>query len=259
MDWISIGANVGLFLVARQFGIGGAQLENLDLVSNFRSTSGVVDWVNRVFADAFPAFDDISHGAVAYRPSAATGSEAAPGTRAIDVFACIEDDERQTESAQVTRLVQETLGQSFTDSVAILVRNRQHLQRIIPELQAANIAWQAVDIDSLAQRPIISDLLALTKALLNPADDIAWLALLRSPVCGLTLHDLHSLMTLSAAPGMAARTIWDRINDTQRCEQLSADGQRRLSRILQTLQPAIAQRGRLPLRTWLEHTWLSLG
>ncbi len=252
-------ANVGLFLVARQFGIGGAQLENLDLVSNFRSTSGVVDWVNRVFADAFPAYDDISHGAVAYRPSAATGSEAAPGTRAIDVFACIEDDERQAESAQVTRLVQETLAQSPTDSVAILVRNRQHLQRIIPALQAAKIPWQAVDIDSLAQRPIISDLLALTKALLNPADDIAWLALLRSPVCGLTLHDLHSLMTLPGAPGMAAGTIWDRINDTLRCEQLCADGQRRLARILQTLQPAIAQRGRLPLRIWLEHTWLSLG
>ncbi len=272
-------ANVGLFLVARQFGIGGAQLENLDLVSNFRSTSGVVGWVNQVFGDAFPAHDDIGHGAVAYRPSVATGMDDAASFPAVAAFACIDDETRQQESAQVTLaafaciddetrqqesaqvtlLVQETLAQSSSDNVAILVRNRQHLARIIPALQAADIAWQAVDIDSLAQRPIISDLLALTRALLNPIDDIAWLALLRSPVCGLTLHDLHALMSEPVAPETAAATIWDRINDHRRRDQLSADGRARLERILLTLQPAIAERCRMPLRSWLEHAWLSLG
>src|SRR5205085_5979475 len=76
------------------------------------------------------------------------------------------------------------------DNIAILVRSRSHLSAIIPALKKANIPYRALDIDPLASRQIIQDLLSLTCALLHPADRISWLAILRAPWCGLSLSDL---------------------------------------------------------------------
>src|SRR2546428_7962218 len=42
-------AEVGLFLRARQTGIGTVALEPLALSVNFRSQADIVDWVNRAF------------------------------------------------------------------------------------------------------------------------------------------------------------------------------------------------------------------
>jgi len=40
---------------------------------------------------------------------------------------------------------------------------------------------------------------------------------------------------------------------------LSEDGDARVQRILPVLEQAIAERGRRPLREWVESTWLELG
>ncbi|MBN3585199.1 UvrD-helicase domain-containing protein, partial [Algoriphagus aestuarii] len=50
-------ANVGLFLDARQRGIGSVHLQALDLRVNFRSQAGIVKWVNSTFHCAFPPQD----------------------------------------------------------------------------------------------------------------------------------------------------------------------------------------------------------
>ncbi|MFB1002037.1 MAG: hypothetical protein QMC22_05805, partial [Pseudomonadales bacterium] len=51
-----------------------------------------------------------------------------------------------------------------------------------------------MDLDPLQRREVIMDCLSLTRALCNPADDIAWLAILRAPWCGLSLLDLQQLV-----------------------------------------------------------------
>src|SRR5690606_31135220 len=96
---------------------------------------------------------------------------------------------------RVVELCQQALS-TYAESpkpVAILVRARSHLGQVIRALTKAGIPTKAVDIDQLTARPVVQDVVQLVRALSHPGDRLAWLALLRSPLCGLTLHSLHRL------------------------------------------------------------------
>ena len=136
----------------------------------------------------------------------------------------------------------------------MLVRARTHLPAIVNALRAANERFTAVDIDQLGSRSVVQDLLALTSALLHSGDRTAWLALLRAPWCGLMLADL-----LALAGDDFKSAIADLWNDETRLAAMSADGRCRLDRVKPILATALAERGRLPLRRWVESTWLALG
>ncbi len=284
-------ANVGLFLDARQQGIGSVALEALDLRVNFRSQAGVVNWVNEVFHHAFPAQDDISRGAVSYSPSVAFKPALNPERYgdAVQFHICSylsqeksseknddDDDDlsrssnpRQDaqwqEAEQVVALVQQARTKNPDGSIAILVRTRTHLQKILPALSAAGLSYQATEIDRLASRMAIMDLLSLTRALLNPADRIAWLAVLRAPWCGLDNHDLHRITTASLAAlnprahETAFGVIWPQLLHHHSISGISNAGQQILARVVPLLQQTLAARYRKPLRQWVEGAWLALG
>jgi ATP-dependent helicase/nuclease subunit A len=235
-------ADVSLFLKARMEGIGGITPEPLTLSVNFRSLPGIVEWVNRTFESILPASDDLESGAVAYSRSV-PGIDGQGGVIAIHAL--------PDEILEADRVV-ELLGEQDIGSAAVLVRSRTHLVAIVNALKRHRIAFQAIEIDQLGERQVIEDLMALTFALLHAADRVSWLALLRAPWCGLTLDDLHAL---AAAEHYA--TVWDLLHRTD--HTLSEDGGARIRRILPTLEQAIAERGRRPLREWVESTWLRLG
>ena len=113
--------------------------------------------------------------------------------------------------------------------------------------------FSAVEIDSLGERPVVGDLVALTRALLHPADRIAWLSLLRAPWCGLTLADLHALVD-----GDFNRAIWDILKSGEWRTRLSTDGIGRLERLIPVLSDAIDRRGTLAVRRWVEGVWIAM-
>jgi ATP-dependent helicase/nuclease subunit A len=235
-------ADVSLFLKARREGIGAIQFEPLTLSVNFRSQPGIVEWVNRTFESILPASDDIDFGAVAYSPSV-PGTE---GTEAVIGVHALLDGRKEANR------VMELIGSQGTGTAAILVRSRTHLIEIVNALKRNRIAFQAIEIDQLGERQVIEDLMALTFALLHAADRVAWLAILRAPWCGLTLDDLHAL---TAADHRAL--VWDLLHGA--LHPLSDDGRERIRRIIPAIEQAIAERGRRPLREWVENTWLRLG
>ena len=103
------------------------------------------------------------------------------------------DGDDEGEAARVVELVADVRRRRIrTATVAVLVRNRNHLQRIVPRLRAAGLRFRAIEIEQLGERPVVQDLLALTRAAAHPADRLAWLAVLRAPWCGLELADLCS-------------------------------------------------------------------
>jgi ATP-dependent exoDNAse (exonuclease V) beta subunit len=249
-------AKVGLFLEARSDGVNGLHLQPTPLTVNFRSTPTVVDWVNHTFAQAFPRVEHVARGAVPYEPSGAFN--AADPRSEVAVYGLRNDADRRGEAALCVQLVREALQRDAHGSVAVLVRNRSRLREIVPALTRAGIAFRATDIDPLAQRATIQDILALLKALLNPADRIAWLALLRSPLVGLDNANLHRLVAGVDGTGTRA-SVPSRLRDTAVRATLAIDAAQRIAQVQRIIDDALAQRARKPLRVWLEGTWLALG
>ncbi len=218
-------AEVGLFLRAWREGIGEIPLEQLTLSVNFRSDARIVNWINGIFAGAFPSEEDPVRGAVAYNASTAAYAD---GAHAVEIHGFSGENTGAEEAERVSALVGEA---QIHGTVGILVRARSHLPRIVAELRARGIRYRAIEIDELGERPAIQDLMALTFALLHPADRISKLAVLRAPWCGLTLDEL--------LPGAAASV--------------------RRSQIEDILAAAAANRGRVTLRELVEQTWMRLG
>jgi len=251
------GANVGLFLNCKKFGLGEIPLTVLQLSTNFRSQSGIVDWVNKVFSSAFPPLDDVSSGAVSYSNSEAFRPQI-PGEA---VFTCVygTEDGVDVEGRKVVQLVRQAQSNDPDVSIAILVRSKNHAASSVKALKLAGIKFQAVDLEPLGQQPIIIDLLALTKAMLFPSDRISWLSVLRAPWCGLTLQDLERVCL--AGPGNKQDLVFDSISQCLNSPNhgLTDDGARRLHRCFDILKIGLEERDRKPLRQWIEGIWWSLG
>lgn len=251
-------AEVGLFLQARNQGIGNVQLKSLVLQTNFRSNDALVTWFNQTFKSAFPQQEDINLGAITFHKSVAkTDAPLNPVStmkNAVHIHG-LSDYEAELEAEHILNIIQTTQQKNPQAQIAILVRSRRHLADILNLLQQAQLDYNAPDIEKLSHRSVINDLSALTRALLHPADRIAWLAILRAPWCGLTLHDLHALAHQSGT-----LTLWDSVQNYHQCiNQLSTHAQQRLAQIIPILQQAMLWRGRESLRNIVANTWLALG
>jgi ATP-dependent exoDNAse (exonuclease V) beta subunit len=273
-------AEVGLFLQAKQTGIGGIKLNQLALNVNFRSDEALVAWFNEQFEPIFGETDNAAEGVVSFNPAAAR-PKAPRGTEPVVHFAA----DSQEEAAWVTTLAGDALHNDEGD-VAIIVRARTHLPLVVAALRDAGLPFQAVEIDNLSERQPVLDVLMLTRALLHAADRLAWLAVLRAPWCGLTLDDLDALgghdhnsaiwdlilasQSPSAPHPRSASHLPSATQQTachpERSEgsmhsgaAITPDGLARLLRMRDVFSRAFANRRRLPLRHWIEGVWIALG
>ncbi|MEP6941823.1 MAG: UvrD-helicase domain-containing protein [Betaproteobacteria bacterium] len=245
-------ADVALFVDAqRERRFGGIALEPLTLASNFRSRPPLVAWVNDVFAEVFPAADVDAPRVVTFTAAQATrvGTTDARAPVTMDVH-----HDAVGEAEDVIRNVQIALDDGM-QQIAILARKRIDLTTLLPAMRSRGIAYTAVGLDRLLERPAMLDLLSLTHALLQPADTLAWLSLLRAPWCGLTLADLFAVK--AAAPSAAA--LFERAPRDAGIVGVSGEGQARLQRLVDALTPAWAQRGRVAPAPWIRAAWLALG
>lgn len=244
-------AEVGLFLEAREQGIGQVKLTPLQLEVNFRSQQGIVDWINRHFPSVLAKQDDIVSGAVLYAASKAHHKKQ-PGS-AVTIHPFIGRNDH-AEAEKILTLIQEAKEAHPDGTTAVLVRGRTHLVEILKQLNIAGARFRAVEIESLAHCPVIQDLLALTRCLLHTADRVAWLSVLRAPWCGLTLADLHTLVS-----DEKYRTVPDLLQDANRRAQISQDGRDRLESLWFILHEALASRLQQTLRQTVEGVWLAIG
>jgi ATP-dependent exoDNAse (exonuclease V) beta subunit len=245
-------AQVGLFLRARDRGVGALRLEALALDRNFRSDPRIVQWVNERFAGIFPARDDLEEGAVRFLPSAAAQAAGA-ASDGVHVHA-LRDADEQAEAAEVLRVVRALRDRDPQARIAVLVGVRSHASALTARLRADAVPVVGVDLVRLVDLPAIQDLAALARAIADPDDRVAWLSLLRAPWCGLPLGELTDF-----AGDDSAMTVLERMHDEAALATLDAELRGRVCRLRAVLDVALAQRAGGTLANALEAAWLALG
>jgi ATP-dependent exoDNAse (exonuclease V) beta subunit len=238
-------ADMSLFLLAKQCGVGPVRLRSLTLQRNFRSAPAIVQWVNATFAHAFPSNDRIETGSAAFHPSVAA--------RADEPEQLVRAQAAVSEIERVVAILDEERQRAPTQSIAVLVQSRTHLEGLRERLRERGFAVHAVEIDSLGEQSIAQDLAGLARALLHLDDRIAWLAVLRAPWCGLRWADLEALC------GDEPKTaVWALLQQPMRVARLSPEGQARAHAVVATLAAAFEVRPLMTLSRWVERTWIEL-
>ncbi len=259
--------------------LGELSLGSLRLRANFRSQSRLIDAFNKDFSLVFPA-DHVSRPEdIPFVRASAIREPAGDEVRdvvwhAVALPAGLQGDalraERRRRAELEAREVRSIIrgwrarplpeGRTKAWRIAVLVQSRSHLNRIVAALkedaEGGPIPFRAVEIEELSERPEILDLFALTRALLHPADRVAWLALLRAPWCGLGLAELH-LLAGGDDPKWAKRSVETTI--AEQGHELTEESCQRLMRVWEVMQAAMNQRARLTLAQLVERTWRSLG
>ena len=241
-------ANVGLFLRCLQGFLGDIPLDVIKLNTNFRSQAGVVEWINHAFYQAFPKTADLNLGAVNF-------NQAVPfkqaSVEAIKAQAFSSEDAReiwQAEGVWVVQQIEHRLAEDSNASFAILGRGRKELSRILPALKRAGLKYRAVDLDPLSSVSAVQDVWALTRALLDTQDVVAWMSILRAPWCGLTLDELTLL-----------RAKKGNVLEQSNAFLQDVTGHEGLSRMYAVMSRAVQDRERNSLVDWVKGTWLALG
>jgi ATP-dependent helicase/nuclease subunit A len=245
-------SEVGLFLRTRAEGVGHLRLEALRLGRNFRSVPRLVEWANDAFARIFPSVEDLRSSAVTFLQAQAARSAEAGGSDALCILPQATEDPRLEAQGIAAQIA--SLRKDHPDwRIAVLVQKRSLAAPVLAQLARADIPALGVELASLAERPVVRDLIAIGQALQDGSDRTAWLALLHSPACGLSLRDLQAL----CGDDLDTPLI-DILGHGSR-ESLDAELRRRMARITPLLLEAWNGRGRADIATATESLWRRLG
>ncbi len=185
------GADMAAFTRARERVSGGKGAEGL--VTNFRSVPEILDPVNRLFGNWIGAGDPDRHVEPEYE---AIASHRVPaGEFRTELRSVISPDgtlagsRREAEAREVAREILELCrpasggGYDFRD-VAVLFRSLNDAVLYTRVMREAGIEFVVDGGKAFTERPEVVEALALLRALANPADPVATLAVLRSSLGG---------------------------------------------------------------------------
>ena len=235
---------------------GQIECIKLHLLRNFRSDPKLVDWVNKAFNSTDTYKNKVLPGLSKEYGSIHTRTDDAEAK--VTFSPVVGSDTEKTEADRIARECKQIIDSGSSESIAILVRSRSHVTNIISSLDQLNVPWEGKDIVPLREKMVVIDLISLTLALTSPANRIAWLSVLRSPVIGFSLEEILVLTSANDHCDMPIIQALSKHSEAPPSE-LSECGKKILLRVTPILLDAWSNRRRFSLRTLIEDTWIKLG
>jgi ATP-dependent helicase/nuclease subunit A len=250
-------AEVRLFHQTRKMGIGKVLLQPETLTVNFRCQQSLVEKHNELFPSVFEPQTEVAFN------SSVSFVQSLPGEPVNWHFRRKPPKETPDHVADFRREAIEICDQidRYRDDpgckIALLLRAKQHGESVLAELRRRDVGYRAVDLEQLSDRQEVLDVASLTRALLHPADRIAWLSVLRAPWCGLSLASLETLCGLELQKKTALPCIPDLL--AEHAADLIGDDAAIAMRVRDLLIPASSRRETKRLPRLVFETWQELG
>lgn len=242
-------ANVNIFIKA-QDGIGNVELNNLQLETNFRSVSGIVEWVNSVFESSFPKYDDLLNAACKYTKSEAVKM----GTNehsAVEVHGFTDDYDASEEARFIAEQVQSIQSNEPEATIAIIGRTRSVLQPILCEFENQNMHAKAMNVNKINKEPLCIIAIALARILIDDLDKLAWLTVLNSGLVGLSLNQIEAIFNIDDDPYLA-------VNDEKVQDILTGDELTHFCACMDEINLALETKRHKDFDLLLEGIWFKL-
>ncbi len=239
-------ADLTNFLTADTGGIEHRDVERLHLTANFRSSTHLVDWCNGVFKSILGNVNDAELGQVAFSKSIEMDKAVVGSDHGLTL---VESEDRKAEATRVAEKILELQKQFRGDSIAVLFRTRSDIGAYFEAFRRHGVRWRGVDMESLANFGVVRDLYCLTCALIDRDDELAWSALLLSPLAGVELRDLEVLREHDSAANMVLAPP---------SAELSREALTIVNRVRGPVLEALIDRTR-SLRSRVERSWYQLG
>ncbi len=249
-------AEVSLFMKARNGlplpGQGLLPLKPLYISTNFRSRKNLIDFTNDLFSKTIMTQPNLEADEVPFlkaqpAPEILTRD---PGTIKLTLFTQEEDssESRLKEADWLAGTVSRTVRDPRSGSIGILLFARTHLPFYLKALYEQGLQVQVREGLNLEARPEVQDLLALTRSLVRPQDDLAWASLVRSAWCWIGLADL---LLISQIP---MTSMAEKILAFSQMPQ-ARESVKNLGQVLGSYQNQV---GRLPMHRLVQKIWEEL-
>ena len=202
------GADVGVFIRARQEMLVNSADAQIELSANFRSREEIIAVCNHLFSCPAPGLSDMG-----YKPMRIGRIEQEKRAAGEPVELLLVNEAvgggHEAEAAAIARrlLLLRGEGFSFAD-MAVILRARTHLSAYTNALEAFGAPYSLLDGQGFFQAPEIIDILNILRFLENCLRDLPLLGLLRSPLFGLD----DNAITLVALSG-GSEPFWHKLKN----------------------------------------------
>lgn len=199
-------ADIAAYRAARDKVVSEPNGALVEITANFRSRRAIVDFVNANFVDVFDG-----NGQPGYVQLQSTVEDSETSTPdVVRLTIGVEGESpaelRRMEAAAVGALCEHMIGRlpiresngsvrpARAGDIALLAASHTELWRYEQELERRRIAVASQAGKALMRRQETQDVLALLRTLSDPTDKLAFGALLRGPLVGLTDHELLDIV-----------------------------------------------------------------
>ena len=250
-------AEVEIFTRVQKRGISDLKLKSLFLKVNFRSSKGIIDWLNNSYSKVFPILNLPDEGSIPYSSCESNNTIKEGGIKLIPLTSNAKNKTElyEAEALYILNIIKDIRRSSPDASIAVLTRSRAHLNELIGLInkQDDSLPIDAIEMSKIQSNQTFQDILSLTKALFDFSDRAHWVAALKCPWCGLSVNDLVLLFEKDHKS-----SIWELINDKNLTKQLNSNSAKRLSAFIKVIKCNIQYRGRVSHRYFIESIWRQL-